>query len=90
MSSIAMIWMNEMRQKDTPREIAKKKKKHMQTITTCLETLNCLALHAPENMNEKEWIIEGEIKAIEGELDAAVNLFKFTMDHAVQQGNLAH
>jgi hypothetical protein len=76
MSSIAMIWMNEMRKKDTPRKITKKKNKLLQTITTCLETLKCLALHAPENMNEKEWIIEGEIKAIEGEIDAAVNLFK--------------
>jgi hypothetical protein len=35
-------------------------------------------------------IIGGEIKATEGEIDAAVNLFKFSMDHAVPQlGNLA-
>jgi hypothetical protein len=89
MSSIALVWMDEMRNKDPPKEIAKKKKKHMQTITTCLETLKYLALHAPENMSQKVWIVEGEIKAIEGDIDGSVNLFKLAMDHAGQQGNLA-
>jgi hypothetical protein len=86
LTSLAICWEAAKDKKTAPREALKKKKKHLATATSCLHKLEDLARHAPENLTHRVLMLQGELKAIDGEVDQAVSLFKNAMDRAEQHG----
>jgi hypothetical protein len=85
MTSIAISWACD-RDERAPKEAAKRKKKHMATVSERLATLEDLARFAPENLMQKVYLIKAEVLAIDGDITGAMALFKKSMEHAEQNG----
>ena len=90
MTAIAMAWESNRQKKDAQRDAAKKKKqKYLPQAQIALQTLQTLARHAPENLEQKVFLVEAEVKALEGDIEAAVVLFKQSMEHAEKFGAIS-
>ena len=89
MTAVGTIWGINRDKNNQPRETAKKKKKYLSTAKECLAVLKGLAQYAPENVQQKVFLVEAEIKALEGSVDDSLALFKRSMEHAERHGAIA-
>jgi tetratricopeptide (TPR) repeat protein len=85
LTAARMVWTLERHNKDNnsrSRENERKKKKLLLSAKKSLAKLQLLSRHSPENLNGKVFMVEAELKALDGNIDQAVVLFQKAMDHA--------
>jgi tetratricopeptide (TPR) repeat protein len=89
LTAVAMAWIVDRNKETKEKENMKKKKQLLTSAEKSLAQLQALAAHSPENLNHKVYMIEAELKAMNGEIDEAVVLFQKAMDHAEEQGAMS-
>ena len=86
MTAIGIVWKMEKVGESMDKEHAKTKKKLLATATECLARLQTLSAHCSDNIDHKAHMVEAELKALEGDIDAAMVLYNKAMEHAEKQG----
>lgn len=59
------------------------------TAENSLQILNQLAGHSPENVQHKVLMVQGELHALEGNVDSAMDCFQRAIDLAEEHGSIA-
>jgi tetratricopeptide (TPR) repeat protein len=69
--------------------LEEEKQKLLRKAEQALAKLQALARFSPENLNQKVYLVEAELKAFNRNIDEAEKLFRKAMDHAEEHGAMS-
>lgn len=84
MSAICLLWKQSRASKGSTisKEMARLKKKNIEIVERCLQRLETFAASAPDLVEQKILMIQGELMVLSGQIDDALSAFQKAMDHS--------
>jgi len=96
MTAVRLLWRIRIRQTKgataSSKQTAADKKRQASleaTAENSLQTLKQLAAHSPENVQHKVLMVQGELQALEGHVDTAMESFQHAIELAEEHGSIA-
>jgi tetratricopeptide (TPR) repeat protein len=82
MSAICLLWKQSRVISTISKDMAKLKKKNMEIVERCLNRLEAFALSSPDLVEQKVFMIQGELMVLSGRIDDALDFFQKAMEHS--------